>query len=357
MTGTASAPDTICIPHSAPPEFGTLVEVAPGILWAQLPLPYQPGHVNTYLIDDGDGWVAVDTGLYDDDTKAVWERIIASLPGRRRINKVLLTHWHSDHSGSAGWLCRRFDAPLVSSEAEYLKLLHMNVMPRAEAGAIERAFYASHGLEGNTLDRWVAHGHDYLYMLSPVPRTYMRLLAGDVFRIGRREFKVMTAPGHSPEEVMLRSPAGDLFLCADQLGLTIAPNIAVQAHDPLGDPLGRYLHALDGILAEVPESALLLPGHEPPFSGLAARAQQLKAYYSRRCDIVEAECAERPKTALELVSSLFRKPPGPVWIGFVVSEAVTYANHLVAGGRLERTCDSGIVRYRVTGSGQGEGTA
>lgn len=351
---TAQTADSVVIPLEAPPEFGTLVEVAPGILWAQLPLPYQPGHVNTYLIEDGDGWVAVDTGLDDDDTKAAWERIIASLPGYRRISKVLVTHWHSDHSGSAGWLCRRFDAPLVTSETEYLKLLQMELMSRAEAGEIERAFYASHGLEGEILAQWVAQGHDYLYMLSAMPRTYHRLHAGDLFRSGQREFVVMTAPGHSPEEVMLKSSTGDVFLCADQLGPKIAPNIAVQANDPLGDPLAVYFRALDQIVAEVPRQALLLPGHEQPFRGLAVRVGQLKNYYSRRCGIVEAACAETPKTALELVSSLFRKPPGPVWIGFVMSEAVTYANHLVANGRLEPVTQRGVIRYRALGFESGE---
>ncbi len=338
------------VPLEAPAELATPVEVAPGILWAQLPLPYQPGHVNTYLIDDGDGWIAVDTGLDDEVTKAAWERIVGLLPGNPRINKVLVTHWHSDHSGAAGWLCRRFDAPLASSEAEYLKLLQMELMPRAEAGGIERDFYASHGLGGETLEEWVAHGHDYLYTLSPVPRTYRRLHEGDLFRVGGREFVVMTAPGHSPEEVMLRSPTGDVFLCADQLGPRIAPNIAVQASNPLGDPLATYLRALDRIVAEVPDQALLLPGHEQPFRGLASRVAQLKDYYARRCSIVETACAEAPKTALELVSRLFRKPPGSVWIGFVMSEAVTYANHLVERGRLERVTDRGIIRFRACGA-------
>ncbi|MCO5164100.1 MAG: MBL fold metallo-hydrolase [Mesorhizobium sp.] len=96
----------VTIPFAAPSEFGTLVEVAPGILWAQLPLPYQPGSVNTYLIADGDGWCAVDAGLLDDDAKATWEKIVAALPGRRKVSSVLITHWHSDHSGAAAGSAR-----------------------------------------------------------------------------------------------------------------------------------------------------------------------------------------------------------------------------------------------------------
>lgn len=346
----------VAIPFEAP-EFGTLVEVAPGILWTQLPLPYQPGHVNTYLLEEEDGWVAVDAGLLDDDTQATWDRILSNLPRSPRINKVLITHWHSDHSGAAGWLCERFEAPLLMSESEYLKTLNMELMPRAEAGEIERAFYSSHGLKGDTLDEWVAHGHDYLYMFAKLPRSYRRLIDGARIRIGRRDFSIMTAAGHSPEEVMLKSPSGDVFLCADQLGPRIAPNLAVQAADPLGDPLAIYYRALDRILLEVSETALLLPGHEQPFLGLAARADELRAYYSRRCGLVEAACAGAPKTGLELVSSLFRRPPGPVWIGFVTSEAVTYANHLVAKGRLERIVEGGVVRFRATGMPPSEGAS
>ena len=32
---------------------GETVEVAPGILWARIPLPFRLNHINVYLIDDG----------------------------------------------------------------------------------------------------------------------------------------------------------------------------------------------------------------------------------------------------------------------------------------------------------------
>ena len=39
------------------------VEIAEGVLWLRLPLPFRPDHLNVYALDDGDGWTIVDTGL------------------------------------------------------------------------------------------------------------------------------------------------------------------------------------------------------------------------------------------------------------------------------------------------------
>jgi glyoxylase-like metal-dependent hydrolase (beta-lactamase superfamily II) len=335
----------VVIPFPAPAVAGDLIEIVPGIYWTQLPLPYQPGHVNTYLIDEGDGWCVVDAGLFDQATRTTWDRILENLPHRRTIKKVLITHWHSDHLGAAGWLCKRFDAPLLMSASEYLKGLTMEFMPRSVAGETERAFFLSHGLDADTTEEWVANGHNYLHMMAPLPLSYHRLVADNELSLGHRTFQIRTVPGHSPEQVILRSLDGDIYFCADQLGLKIAPNIAVQSADPLGDPLSLYLRSLNRIAADAPDAALMLAGHEEPFRGFDARASQLRAYHERRCRIVETACAEGPKSAFELVSHLFKRPPSPVWVGFIMSEAVTYANHLVRQGRLIREQEGERFRF------------
>ena len=35
-----------------------------------MPLPFRLNHVNVYLIDDGDGWAVLDTGIGNDATRA-----------------------------------------------------------------------------------------------------------------------------------------------------------------------------------------------------------------------------------------------------------------------------------------------
>ena len=43
-------------PQPTPPAPGTVSEIAPGILWLRLALPFLLDHVNIYLIADDDGW-------------------------------------------------------------------------------------------------------------------------------------------------------------------------------------------------------------------------------------------------------------------------------------------------------------
>lgn len=338
----------VSLPFADAPAAGQFLEVADGILWLRLPLPYEPGHVNAYLIRDGDGWLAVDAGLFDGQTCDIWKAVQARLPGRG-VTAMLATHWHPDHLGAAGWFCETYGVPLLTSESEYLKGLVVEYMPKHEGDSLERGFYLSHGLAADETELWVANGRRFMHDTYRLPLTYRKLSAGGSLRLGDRSFDLMVAGGHSPEEVMLLDRASNLVVCADQMGPRIAPTMAVQPADPEGDPLTHFLKALDDIASFCDDETLLLPGHEAPFRGGRERAAELRAHYQRRCSMVEAACRESPRTANELLGSLFRRRPGPVWIGFLISEALAYANYLVGTSVLERQIERGIVRFAATG--------
>ena len=61
-------------PWTEPPGPGQAVEIAEGVLWARLPLPFRPDHLNAYVLDDGDGWTLVDTGLDTAAVREAWAR-------------------------------------------------------------------------------------------------------------------------------------------------------------------------------------------------------------------------------------------------------------------------------------------
>ena len=60
-------------------EPGELIEVADGVLWLTMPLPFELDHINLYLIRGEGGWVVIDTGIGTSTTKALWERIFKQL--------------------------------------------------------------------------------------------------------------------------------------------------------------------------------------------------------------------------------------------------------------------------------------
>src|ERR1700733_284416 len=134
-------------PHSAPPAPARTVEIAPGILWARLALPFLLDHVNIYFIDDGAGWALVDTGLGNGATLAAWEPLLATVLADRPLTRIIATHFHPDHVGAAGFLLKRFDVPLYMSATEYLQCLNLHLDPGALEAEHYRRFYLDHGLD------------------------------------------------------------------------------------------------------------------------------------------------------------------------------------------------------------------
>ena len=319
----------LAYPVPEPPKPGQAIEISPGILWARIPLPFRLDHINVYLIDDGEGWAVLDTGIGNDPTKAVWEALIAGPLAGRPLTRLIVTHFHPDHIGLAGWLCERFDLPLLTSQTSYLTCANISLRPGALDAKPYRDFYLRHGLDAATTQRVATQGHGYLKMVSGLPPTFLRLVAGDQLTIGGRTFQVLTGNGHAPEQVMLYCPAAKVFLAADQVLAKITPNISVWAVDPEGDPLGLYVRSLGELRAAIPADALVLPGHQLPFYGLHQRSDELIAHHEVRCAAIAAACRTAPRSAAELVPVLFSRALDPHQMSFAFSEVQAHINYML----------------------------
>ena len=87
-------------------EPGTATEVADGIFWVSTPVPFVGlKQVNLWLLRDGDGWTMIDCGYGGAPARtdrAVWAKVL----GGRPITRLIVTHFHPDHAGGSGWICR-----------------------------------------------------------------------------------------------------------------------------------------------------------------------------------------------------------------------------------------------------------
>ena len=259
----------------------------------------------------------------------MWVALFAGALRGRRLTRVISTHYHPDHMGLAGWLCERCDVGLWTSETEYLFALSIMLDPSKLNSEPHVSFYRSHGLNAQVTEIFLSRGLQYLRMMSPLPRTFRRLIAGETLTIGGRAFDVLTGGGHSPEQVMLHCAADNVLLCGDQVLAHISPNISVEAIDPDGDPLGIYLRSLRQLKASLPERVLILPSHNLPFVGLGPRADELIAHHEARCAAILHAC-DTPKTAEELVPVVFgRAIEDPHQMTFAFGEALAHANYLV----------------------------
>ena len=329
------------------PAVGTPVEVAPDIFWVRLPLPFRLNHVNIYLIRDGAGWAVFDTGINTAASRAAWKLVLPMLePGG--ISRVIATHFHSDHVGLAGWLTERFDAPLYMSHAEYLTTVNWQIDPGDLSAALHREFYRSHGLDADTTELVLTKGLRYVDLVHPLPRTFRRLGLEETLRIGDREFQVLTAAGHSVDQVIIYCRKEKLLLCADQVLARISPNVSVSPLEPDGDPLGAYLRSLDSLKEAVDLDALVLPGHDVPFRGLHARIDELKSHHEERCAVIAEHCRRSAKSTAEIVPLIFHGLLDPQQLGFAFSEALAHVNYMLRRGVLEVASGASGVSKAIT---------
>ena len=131
---------------------GTTREVAPGVLWVRMPLPFALDHINLWLVSDGAHWTLVDCGLATDTTRALWEAIFARDLAGRKLGRLIVTHYHPDHHpdhmGLAGWLSARLNLIPWMTKGEFLTAHAACHNVGGTGYARVREFFARHGLRG-----------------------------------------------------------------------------------------------------------------------------------------------------------------------------------------------------------------
>ena len=343
-----SHPSSLTFPFPAPPAPGAVVEVAPGIRWLRLPLPYRLDHVNIYLIENEGGWTAVDTGLGTDECKQAWEAALAGPLRGQGLKSLVVSHYHPDHVGLAGWLCERHDLEMTMPRPEYLHTLLLQFAPADYGEDVYRPFYQRHGLSAEATEVVLSRGHEYLRRTTGVPASYHRIKHNDTLAIGERKFQVLTGGGHSLEQAMLYRPSERIFLAADQVIARISPNVSVHPMEASLNALGIYLASLRAIKASVAPDVLVLPGHGLPFYGLHERVEELVAHHALRCGEIAASCKDAPLTVAEIVPFLFTRALDAHQTGFAFGEVLAHVNHMLVRGELRQETDAaGVDRYRT----------
>lgn len=337
------------------PAPGMVQELAPGLAWIRMPLPFALDHINLWLLRDEQegqgGWSVVDCGAGTDATRAAWEQVLGGGLRGAPLLRVFATHCHPDHVGLSGWLSERAvttsSAPFWTTAGEFAFARMMAAALPGVDGPSAIPHFERHGLVDPAMLEQMRSRRNYYPSLVPaVPEAYTRLQDGDLVEIGGTVWRVITGFGHSPEHASLYSEELKVLISGDMVLPRISTNVSVFAVEPEGNPLELYLQSLKKF-TNLPEDTLVLPSHGKPFRGLHTRIAQLHDHHAARLAEVLAACVE-PKSAVEIVPLMFRRQLDAHQLSFALGEALAHLHKLWRDGMLRRSKDSdGIIRFHL----------
>ena len=321
-------------PYADTPSPGSAFEIAPGFFWVAMPIPYPPGYVNIWLMDEGDGWTIVDTGMNTSKVRETWELLIDSVLKDKPVKRLICTHCHEDHMGLAGWLEEKFGTVLWTTRMEWLTGRLYNAIEKNGWEMDVTSFYLGAGTGYRVAKMLAGANHPYATKLGRVPANHRRIRNNEEIQIGGHSWRVMTGHGHSPEHACLFCQELNLLISGDIILPEICPVLCVFPNEPDEDTVQDYLDSLKKFEA-LPDDVLVLPAHGLPFRGLMSRLAAIPAYYGKQQSKILAACG-KPMSAGQLVMSLFpgRTSPGPQFIA--LTEILGQLNHLLKVGKLTR---------------------
>lgn len=337
------------------PAPGAWIDVAPGLRWLRMGLPFALDHINLWLVrgasgtaaDARPGWTVIDCGIDNDATRASWETFFRDGLDGLPVLRVIVTHCHPDHAGLAHWLCERWEAPLWMTAGEYGFARMMSAGLPGVDGTTMLSHFERHGVtDPATLEQLRVRRHYYPTLVPAVPQAYARMQDGQRLRIGDHEWQVITGFGHSPEHASLWCERLNLLVAGDMVLPRISTNVSVFAVEPEASPVQLFLDSLKKFRA-LPDDVLVLPSHGKPFRGLHTRIAQLEDHHRARLEEVLAACIV-PRSAADIVPVMFRRALDGHQLTFALGEALAHLHKLWYDGRLRRECGSdGILRFRT----------
>ncbi|WP_234407592.1 MBL fold metallo-hydrolase [Pseudomonas bohemica] len=337
-------------PFAQLPVPGQMRQVAPGVYWIRMPLPFVLDHINLWALEDDDGWTLVDTGVYSGASIESWQSLLDNWPDARPIKRVIVTHMHVDHVGMAGWFSERFGCSLWMARQEYLQARLTLADANQPLPHAWRQFYVRAGWNDQAIDAFAAGAAKYVRKFHPLPSSYRRLRDGEHIAIGGHQWKILLTGGHSPEHASLYCADLKLYISGDQVLPRISSNVSTYPYEPDANPLDDWYSSLGRIALQVPDEVMVLPSHNECFHGLHPRIEALRESVGQGlADLRKA--LRTPARVIDLFEVLFHRPidqSNPAQYRMATGEATSHLNLLLHRGELSvNSDDQGVCWYRL----------
>ncbi|HZR79841.1 MAG TPA: MBL fold metallo-hydrolase, partial [Candidatus Binatia bacterium] len=212
--------------------------IAPGIFEVFLPLPSRPSIVNVYLLDCGDGWALVDTGVALAASREAFHAALAEVGAEpAALRHLIATHHHPDHFGASEALRAATGAAVFLHRAELERIEYTLAAGPGDMVAHSRR-------NGMPIPPDVTDAprpaEVWAGTFQPTRRIDRFLEDGDVLTIGTRRLQVVWTPGHTPGHCCFLDLDARALFVGDHLLPKITPHVGVYATGPR-NPLGDFV--------------------------------------------------------------------------------------------------------------------
>ncbi|MEE1131310.1 MAG: MBL fold metallo-hydrolase [Caryophanon sp.] len=244
--------------------------ITANITRVQLPLPYDLMSMNSYIFEGKNGITIVDTGDNMPEAKEVWQRAI----GNRRVERIVITHGHTDHLGCANWLRELYDAPVYMYEKTVHRVERLKAGPAA-GGYVNPTdeVFALYGIHVELPNIEVTIDYrNYVVEPDVVFNEHTGVMLGDV------HYDVLFTPGHSEDHVCFYNEQEQVLVVGDHLLEALNPVILPTLQ--FLNPIEPYLSSFD--MLEQLNVRHVLTGHLALVSDLKPRIQRLRTHYHKR---------------------------------------------------------------------------
>ncbi len=312
-------------------------QLSDGLWRTTFPLPWELDHVHSYLLESDEGWTIVDTGLGSTRARELWSTLLAALDGP--VARIVVTHFHPDHIGSAAYLGGLTGAPVNQGAVDHATAKRVWGDPDWP-DRLSR-WYALHGLESELAENFLGDASRLRDNVS-WPREPEIVEPGDRIAAAGEEWEFAPMPGHADGQLVLFGTSTGRLIAGDHILTPITPNIGLHP-EMSADPLGDYIRSLDSVVALSPTQAY--GGHHEPIPDAVARAIEIKEHHAERLDHTLDVVGSGTPTAYEVSLGLFGDELGSHGRRFALAESLSHLARLEHDGVLRQDEANGHVRW------------
>ena len=276
-------------------------KIAENFYMITLPMPFRLKHVHVFALIHNGKVALFDTGV---NTPEAFTKLEGSLKSIGKticdIDRIYITHFHTDHCGIAGWIKEISGALIFMSEID-TRRIHADQDEGLDINRM-KMFYREQGLTEKSIAALVEL-LDFFKKATIPFRVDTCLADHECQRIGDKEFEVIPVPGHTSGQVCFYFRKEKILLSSDHILPHITPNLSPDPRNHDFRPLKSFLDSLTKV-EDLPV-VKVYPAHGDPFVNLRARVQEIKEHHNERKRLVLDSVKAGPKTTYQVSLDIF----------------------------------------------------